>query len=230
MQNEQIQTDSVIEVWAAAPLIISIKLPEIHTVSISPNKGWFVISSIQEIPGIAEYLVASRSVRLNNETSLISVDNSLTDDFGESDLIRVDADEVTEVTEEASIVLEAVWETSLADSSLDFGEASGDDGREDLGVVTEIFLIDFVVSLIDFDAADSRSVDTKVVIEAVHEAGVIVEVVWVILLADAFPDFGESSDTTYENLGLKLKMSLITFADPSAKSRTEESMREMSWE
>lgn len=87
MQNEQIQTDSVIEVSAAAPLIISIKLPETHAVSISPVKGWFVISSIQEIPGIAEYLVASTSVRLNKETSLISVDNSLTDDFGDSDLI-----------------------------------------------------------------------------------------------------------------------------------------------
>jgi len=215
MQNEQIQTDSVIEVSATAPLIINIKLQEIHTVSIFPNQGSFVISSIKEIPGIAEYLVASRSVRLNTETSLISVDNSSTDDFGESDLIRVDADEVTEVTEEASVALEAVWETSLADSSPDFGEASGDDRREDLGVVMEIFLIDFVVSSIDFDAADSRSVDTKVVIEAAHEAGVIVEVVWVILLADAFPDFGESSDTACVDLGLELEMSLITFANPS---------------
>jgi hypothetical protein len=157
-------------------------------------------------------LVASRSVRLNNETSLISVDNLSTDDFGESDLIRVDADEVTEITEEASVVLEAAWETSLADSPPDFGE---DDGGEDLGVVTEIFFIDFVVSSIDFDAADSRSVDTKVVIEAVREAGVIVEVVWVILLADAFPDFGESSDTACEDLGLEFEMLLITFVDPS---------------
>ena len=71
-----------------------------------------------------------------------------------------------------------------------------------MGVVTEILLIDFVVSSIDFDAADSRSVDTKVVIEAVHEADVVVEVVWVILLADAFPDFGESWDNSCEDLGL----------------------------
>jgi hypothetical protein len=84
-----------------------------------------------------------------------------------------------------------------------------------LGVVTEIFLIDFVVSSIDFDAADSRSVDIKVAIEARHEAGVIVEVVWVILLADAFPDFGESSDTVCEDLGLELEMLLNTFADLS---------------
>ena len=212
MQNEQIQTDSVIEVSAAAPLIISFKLPEICTVLISPNKGSFFLNSIQ-IPGIPGYLVASTSVCPNNETSLISVDNSSTDDFGESDLIRDDVNEVTEVTKEASVVLEAVWETSLADSSPDFGEASGNDGCEDLGVVTEIFLIDFVVSSIDFDAADSRSVDTKVVIEAVHEVGVIV--VWVILLADAFPDFGESSDTACEDLGLEFEMSLITFVDPS---------------
>ena len=154
-------------------------------------------------------------VGLNEKTLLVSVDNSSTDDFGESDLIRVDADEVIEVTEEASVALEAVWETSLADSSPAFGEASGDVGREDLGVVTEIFLIDFVVSSINFDAADSRSVDTKVVIEAVHEAGVIVEVVWVILLADAFPDFGESSDPACEDLGLEFWMSLITFVDLS---------------
>jgi hypothetical protein len=110
MQNEQIQTDSVIEVSAAAPLIISIKLPEIYTVSIFSNKGCFAISSNQEIPGIAEYLVASRSVRLNlNETSLISVDNSSTDDFGESDSISDDANEVTGVTEEATVKLEALW-------------------------------------------------------------------------------------------------------------------------
>ena len=83
-----------------------------------------------------------------------------------------------------------------------------------MGVVTEILLIDFVSS-IDFDAADSRSVDTKVVIEAVHEADVVVEVVWVILLADAFPDFGESWDNSCEDLDLEFEMSLITFVDPS---------------
>ena len=36
-----------------------------------------------------------------------------------------------------------------------------------------------------------------------------------ILLAHAFPDFGESWDNSCEDLGLEFEMSLITFVDPS---------------